>query len=85
MNPPQDNCPNCGANLADGLCPQCLLLAGMEPTPTSSRSRWVPPTPEELQAQLTRYVLGFDRGQTLAPGAIQAFLDGTRAGEQKRG
>jgi serine/threonine protein kinase len=27
----------------------------MEPTPTSSRARWVPPTPEELQAQLTGY------------------------------
>jgi len=32
-------------------------------------------TDQELQAQLTRYVLGFDRGQALAPGAIQAFLD----------
>jgi serine/threonine protein kinase len=55
MNRSVETCPKCGAELADGLCPQCLLLAGIEPTPTSPRARWVPPSPEDLRAQLTGY------------------------------
>lgn len=61
-------CPKCGAemaaNLPAGLCPKCLLQAGMEsqppsasePAPTQSSasvssSGFVPPTPEELSAR----------------------------------
>jgi peroxiredoxin len=55
MNSSQDKCPTCGATLAGGLCRQCLLRAGLSGTPTSKGDRWDPPTPEELEAQLTKY------------------------------
>src|SRR6266702_1857181 len=54
MNPRPDKCPTCGAEVAGGLCRQCLLRAGLESTP-SRRAGWTPPTPEELEAQLTKY------------------------------
>jgi predicted Ser/Thr protein kinase len=47
-------CVGCGAKLApdapQGLCPQCLLKAGLETqvTPTAGTGQFVPPTPAEL-------------------------------------
>src|SRR5271154_1472381 len=57
-------CPQCQAEIPaqapEGLCPQCLLQAGLEPKTaeaepktaayTPSQSGFVPPTPAELQA-----------------------------------
>src|SRR5258708_2223788 len=69
MSEPQ-KCPECGAeipaNMPAGLCPQCLLKAGMEPSqiksgpgtqasPESSAGGFVPPTPEELGKILPQF------------------------------
>ena len=40
---------------------------------------------EKLQPQFARHIIRFEVGEVLAPGAIQSFLDGAGAGEQKRG
>ena len=53
--PRHDQCPKCSATLAGGLCRPCLLLVGMGATPTGTSSRWTPPTPEDLEAQLPKY------------------------------
>ena len=56
MTQPQDKCPHCGKpaprNLM-GLCPECLLKAGMgtatgEESPRQAAGRFIPPTAQEL-------------------------------------
>ncbi len=55
MSPRHEQCPTCGAQLAAGLCRQCLLRVGLGSAPAMAGANWFPPAPEELEAQLRKY------------------------------
>ena len=62
------------------------MVARTASSPRSGRSRCIARREfEELQPQVARHVVGFDVGEALAPGALEAVLDGAGAREQKRG